>query len=147
MTTPLTENYSIEDLKAQAQLLRKELSAIGEKITHSKSLEMIARQYGYKDWNTLYAAIKRQSLSCPVKIGSKARGTYLGQAFAGEVIGIKTLKHAARFQITLQFDSPVDVVTFDSFSNLRHRVRCIIDKAGKTAEKTSNGRPHMQLEL
>ena len=44
-----------------------------------------------------------------------------------------------------QFDEPVDVVTWDSFSAFRRRVSCTIDRRGRTAERTSDGRPHMEL--
>lgn len=138
---------SIEALKDQAGRLRAKLGSDGELITHSKSLELLAHQYGYKDWNTLHAAVGNGPPSCPVALGTKMRGKYLGQAFEGEVIGVQALMAPGRFRVTLHFDEPVDVVTFGSFSNLRQRVSCIIDKSGKTAEKTSDGRPHMQLEV
>ena len=48
--------------------------------------------------------------------------------------------------MTLHFDEPVDVVTFDSFSAFRQRVNCTVDETGRTAETTSNGRPHLELE-
>ena len=69
------------------------------------------------------------------------------QAFEGEVIGVQTLTPRDRFRVTLHFDEPVDVVTFDSFSNMRQRVTCVIDSSGRSTEKTSDGRPHMQLEV
>ncbi|MGI9434811.1 MAG: glyoxalase superfamily protein [Geminicoccaceae bacterium] len=138
---------SIEVLKDHAKRLRAKLSSDGEPSAHSKSLELLAHQYGYKDWNTLHAAVGNGPPSCPVALGSKVRGKYLGHTFEGEVIGIQTLTPPDRFRVTLHFDEPVDVVTFGSFSNLRQRVSCIIDSSGKTTEKTSDGRPHMQLEV
>ena len=74
-------------------------------------------------------------------------GHYLGQAFEGDVIGVQALTPPGRFRIILDFDEPVDMVTFESFSAFRSRVTCTIDAKGRTAEKTSNGRPHLQLEL
>ena len=50
-----------------------------------------------------------------------------------------------RYRLTLDLDEPVDVVTFDSFSAFRKRVHCTIDETGRTIEKTSNGRPHVEL--
>jgi hypothetical protein len=38
------------------------------------------------------------------------------------------------------------VSTFDSFSVFRQRVSCTVDETGRTVEKTSNGRPHLELE-
>ena len=49
-------------------------------------------------------------------------------------------------RMTLNFDEPVDVVTFDSFSAFRQRVNCTVDETGRTAAKTSDGRPHLELE-
>lgn len=138
---------SIGMLKGQAKRLRAELAAEGEPITHSKSLELLAHRYGFKDWNTLHAAAGNGPPPCPVTLGSKVSGTYLGQVFEGDVIGVQTLTTPDRFRITLRFDQPVDVVRFNSFSNMRQRVSCIVDHAGKTIEKTSDGRPHMQLEI
>ncbi|MEX0301370.1 MAG: glyoxalase superfamily protein, partial [Leisingera sp.] len=46
-------------------------------------------------------------------------------------------------RITLQFDRPVDVVQFDSFSSWRHRVTAVIDAGDRSPQKTSNGQPHL----
>ena len=138
---------SIAALKDQARRLRATLASDGEPIAHSKSLELLAHQYGCKDWNTLHAAVGNGPPSCPAILGTKMRGNYLGQAFEGEVIGVQTLASPDRFRVTLHFDEPVDVVTFGSFSNLRQRVSCIIDSSGKTIEKTSDGHPHLHLEI
>lgn len=80
-------------------------------------------------------------------MGEAVGGTYLGQPFTGRVLGIHALPAQDRFRITLHFDEPVDVVTFDSFSAYRQRVRAVIDARGTTQHKTSNGNPHLQLHL
>jgi uncharacterized protein len=41
------------DAKAMAQTLRDELKANGVSLTHSDSLELIAKTLGLHDWNTL----------------------------------------------------------------------------------------------
>jgi hypothetical protein len=41
--------------------------------------------------------------------------------------------------VGLSFDAAVDVVRFDSFSNLRRQVRGVIDALGNSVEKTSDG--------
>lgn len=138
---------SMETLKDQARRLRAALGADGEAITHSKSLELLAHQYGYRNWNTLHATLGNAPPSCPAPLGARMRGDYLGQAFSGDVIAVQTLSSPDRFRVTLHFDEPVDVVTFDGFSNFRQRVSCIIDGSGKTIQKTSDGRPHMRLEI
>ena len=137
---------SIEALKNQATRLRAKLESEGTPISYSRSLELQAHQYGYKDWNTLHAAVGNQPPPCPVAVGARVCGHYLGQLFAGEVIGVQVLM-PGRFRITLDFDEPVDVVTFKSFSHFRKRVSCVIDRAGTTTEKTSDGHHQLQLEL
>lgn len=138
---------SIEALKGQAKRLRATLAADGNPVGHGRSLELLAHQYGFKDWNTLHAAIGNRPRPSPVAVGDRVRGLYLNQAFEGDVIGVLALATPGRYRVTLHFDTPVDVVTFDSFSAFRQRVTCTIDRTGKTAEKTSDGRPHLQLRL
>lgn len=138
---------TIEALKGQAKRLRVALEADGQQVGHSKALELLARQNGYRDWNTLHAAVGNQRLQNPLTVGERVRGTYLGQAFEGEVTGLSTLSKPGRFRVTLEFDDAVDVVAFDSFSNFRKRVSCVIDRTGVTIEKTSDGRPQLQVHL
>lgn len=45
------------DAKAMAQTLREALNAKSVSLTHSESLELIARIFGYRDWNALAARI------------------------------------------------------------------------------------------
>ncbi len=135
----------IDQLKQQAKRLRAKLADDGD-TAHSRSLELLAHQHGYKDWNTLHAAAGNQP-PCPVMPGQTVCGEYLGQAFKGEVLGVINLPTTGRFRVTIMFDEPMDVVTFDSFSNLRQRVSGNIDHDGKTFEKISNGKPQMKLQL
>lgn len=137
---------SIETLKDQAKHLRARLEADGVPIGHSQSLERLAHQYGYKNWNTLHAAVGNRPPVSPVALGGRVRGRYLGQAFSGTVIGVQILT-PGRYRVTFDFDEAVDVLTFDSFSAFRKRVSCTIDDNGMTAEKTSNGLPHLRLHL
>ena len=48
------------DAKAMAQTLRDALKAKSFSITHSESLELIARILGFHDWNILSALIQSQ---------------------------------------------------------------------------------------
>ena len=141
-------HFSLEDLKAQAKRLRVSLAADGTDISHSKSLEMIAAQFGFRDWNTLHASLGNRPsvVKAPVYLGQQVSGTYLNQAFQAEVIGIQTLTEG-RYRVKLHFDDPVDVIAFDSFSSFRQRVSCTVGTDGITAEKTSDGKPQLQLNL
>ena len=46
-----------EEAKTQARLLRIELANKGISISHSQSLERIAQQLGFRDWNTAAARL------------------------------------------------------------------------------------------
>lgn len=144
LSTPLP---SIDTLKDQAKRLRARFADEMQPVSHSRALELIAAQYGFRDWNTLHAAVGNRPPLNPWMLGSRVRGTYLGQPFDAEVIGVQALtSQPGRYRMTLHFDTPVDVVTFDSFSAFRQRVNCTVDETGRTLEKTSNGRPHLELE-
>lgn len=136
----------LDALKDQAKRLRSSLAARGGEVSHSRALEFIAAQYGFRDWNTLHAAVANRPALDPYALGSRVRGTYLGQPFEGRILGVQALTaQPGRYRLTLDFDQPVDVVTFESFSALRKRVTCTIDGSGRSPAKTSNGRPHVEL--
>ena len=137
---------SIDALKSQAKRLRATLTADGNEVSHSKSLEMLARQHDYKDWNTLYAAAGNEPC-CPVSLGERVRGEYLGQKFVSAVVAVAALQPPGRFRVTFHFDEAVDVVTFESYSNFRQRVSCVLGANGVTAEKTSDGKPQLTIAL
>lgn len=138
---------SLETLKDQAKRLRTRMKDESQDISHSKALELIAAQYGFRDWNTLAAKAGNRPPLNPWMLGSRVSGHYLGQPFKAEILSVQALTHApGRYRITFDFEEPVDVVTFDSFSAFRKRVTCTIGEDGRTVEKTSNGRPHMELE-
>ena len=137
---------SLDVLKDQAKRLRDTLGRQGTAINHSKALELIAAQHGFRDWNTLMGAIGNRPSARSYAIGDQVIGHYLGQMFTGTIIGVQTLTNAhGRYRVTFDFDEPVDVITFESWSAYRKRVTCTLDEEGVTLEKTSNGKPHMVL--
>lgn len=135
---------TLTEAKAQAKALRAALEASGTAISHAQALELVARQHGAKDWNTLHARLALRNAPPELAHGDRVRGRYLGQAFVGRVIGLSG--PASHREIEIQFDQPVDVVRFDSFSNLRSRVRAVIDETGQSHRRTSDGAPHMVVE-
>lgn len=138
---------TLEDLKDQARRLRDALARQGTTINHSRSLELIASQYGFRDWNTLHAKIGNQPPKRLLSLGDRATGRYLGARFAGKVIAIQRLTNAPGMtRVTFDFDAPVNVSRFESFAVMRKRVVCTLDEEGRTAEKTSDGVPHMVLQ-
>jgi hypothetical protein len=140
-----TELSDLTTLKAQAKRLRAALEAEGDFITHSEALELVARQRGYRDWNTLHAAVGNRPRE-PFAVGERVRGHYLGQAFEGELLSVRRLGDGQAYEITVDFDAPVDVVRFEGFSNFRKRVSMTVGRDGRTVARTSDGRPHLELE-
>ena len=55
--------HTHHDAKTMAQTLRDECSSRGLKLTSSESLEIVARQFGLKNWNVLAAKMKDSSAS------------------------------------------------------------------------------------
>lgn len=142
-------NISIDDLKAQAKRLRTTMAADGMTVSHSKALELVAKSHGARDWNTVAAQASREDNrhAPPTTVGAVVEGTYLGQRFRGRVLSLTGLSDGAHWQISLHFDEPVDVVTFDSFSAFRQRVSGTIDAKGVSPRRTSDGNPHIMLNL
>ncbi len=130
------------DLKDQAKRLRSALQASGKPVSHAQALELVAKQNGYRDWNTA-SAMAPDTQPAPFTVGSAISGTYLGKPFTGQIKGVA--KSGDLYRITAVFDEPVDVVQFESFSNYRRQVTALLDKTGVTPQKTSDGTPHMQL--
>jgi hypothetical protein len=54
------------DAKAMAQTLREGLKDKQTSLTHSESLELIARMFGVKDWNVLSARIEKSQAEAAV---------------------------------------------------------------------------------
>ncbi|MEJ8473425.1 glyoxalase superfamily protein [Roseibium algae] len=137
----------LQELKAQAKRLRSALPTGNTKlVSHGQSLDLIARQYGFRDWNTLHAA-KGNAPELVLSLGQRVSGTYLHQPFAGEIISATRIGPSNNTRVTIIFDDAVDVVSFDSFSAFRKRVTVTLGQDGRTFEKTSDGVPHMQLRL
>lgn len=136
------EIHTRDRAKARAHEIRAELAANGRTISHSAALERVAAEQGAADWNTLSARLSNQP-ERPLQVGDRVGGRYLKQPFDGTVLAVASLAQGAAFRVTIAFDEPVDVVTFDSFSAFRSRVSVTISATGRTREKTGDGVPHM----
>lgn len=136
--------HSLAAAKALAKKLRQDLANEGNLVGHSEALERLALQYGYKDWNALHAGITRDEVH-PWAQGDEVRGRYLSQPFTARIVASRMLR-PGWYRVSLDLDEAVDVVQFDSFSNLRKRVQCTIGPHGTTKEKTSDGVPQVVLE-
>lgn len=142
MTTSLP---TLTEAKTQAKQLRNDLADQGRAISHASALEQIAHRYGYRDWNGFFAAISNGPPQ-GWAIGDRVSGEYLSQPFTATVTASE-MTRPGWFHLSLDLDHPVDVVTFDSFSNLRKHIRGTVGPLGISAEKTSNGTPHLQIDL
>lgn len=135
---------TIDEAKAMAKALRAALGSRGTAISHAQALELVAQQNGARDWNTLHARLALGNSPAPLALGDRVRGQYLGQAFTGEIIGLSGPADHCRIEV--RFDQPVDVVPFDSFSNLRRQVSATINAEGRSHRRTSDGNPQLIIK-
>lgn len=142
MTTQLPTAAQAKD---QAKRLREKLASEGTPMGHAKSLEHVAHDHGFRDWNALSAAINAgpQNTWGP---GDRVTGTYLSQPFTAQVVA-SVMQSPGWVQLDLQLDEAIDVVTSEGFSNLRRRIRGVVGPKGHSVERTSDGRAHLEIAL
>ena len=143
-----------DPLKTQAKRLRAALLASGFDITHSASLELIAKTHGHRDWNTASAIVGgvsggEKSLDAaptPARwtIGAPVSGAYLGNPFTGTLVSAAR-KGNAHFDLAIQFNAPVNVSKSALFDAYRQRVRATVDEDGRSVSATSDGVPHLVI--
>ncbi|MBW4985191.1 hypothetical protein KZZ07_21845 [Mameliella sp. CS4] len=136
---------TITEAKAEARRLRQKLSDQGTQTGNAQSLELVAQRYGFRDWNALHASIRDLPPEAWVP-GQRVRGRYLAQPFEARIVSARPLR-PGWFRLALELDEAVDVVRFDSFSNHRKHVQCVVGPSGTSREKTSDGTPHVVLEM
>ena len=141
----------IQSYKQQAKRLRETLSAENRPVSHGEALELVARQHGFRDWNSLSASALKRALPRNAEpgfaVGTIISGRYLGQAFTGEIRSVTALADGEHYRLAIHFDEPVDVVTFESFSAFRQRVHATVNSKGISPQHTSNGLPHLVISL
>ena len=134
---------SIQTLKSEARALRLERAAASTTLTHGAALEEVARQHGYRDWNTASATLPER-VAIPVQVGQRVEGTYLSRPFAGLVVAMKLLADMQHYEVIVKFDKPVNVSKFD-WPIERQRVTATIGLDGISLARTSDGEPHMRV--
>ena len=134
-----------DQAKAWAREIRAEQALAGTPISHSEALERVAQALGYRDWNTASARLSNEP-EVPLQVGDQVAGRYLKQPFAGRVLAVREMAGGTAFEVTLEFDEPVDVVEFESFSNFRSRVTTTVSSGGVSYTKTGDGVPHLVVE-
>jgi hypothetical protein len=140
-----TQLPSAAQAKDQAKRLRATMAEDGAVVGHAKSLELVAHQHGFRDWNTMFAAIGNEP-SKGRAIGDKVSGTYLSQRFTAHVVSVSIMK-PGWFRLELHLEEAIDVVTSDGFSNFRSRIRDVIGPKGHSVERTSDGQAHLQIDM
>lgn len=136
---------TISQAKQAAKQLRAALAEQGEAISHAQALERVAQRHGFRDWNAFHAAL-RDWRPKGWEVGGRVTGRYLSQPFAATVLAADQFR-PGWFRLVLDLDAAVDVVRFDSFSNLRKRIRVEVGPEGHSKERTSDGTRHVALEL
>lgn len=131
-----------DQAKRRAHALRDEAAGRGAPISLAAALERVARDLGYRDWNTASARLSNAP-PVPLQVGDRVAGRYLKQPFEGRVLAVREFAGGGAFEVTLHFDEAVDVVEFESFSNFRQRVDATISSDGVSWSKTSDGQPHL----
>ena len=133
-----------ERVKQEAKAFRRNCAVGGVHITHAQALEQIAHDYGFRDWNALHAATRVQTANTWA-INDRVTGHYLSQAFTAVVLATDEVR-PGWFMLVLDLDKAVDVVRFESFSNLRQQIRVVVGPEGFSRERTSDGNPHVTLD-
>src|SRR6185312_9721450 len=82
------------DAKAMAHTLREALKAKSVSLTHSESLELVAKALGFPDWNFLAAKIQH---SQPASVPSDAPIAGLGAMPAGAIVPVVPMRDLVLF--------------------------------------------------
>jgi hypothetical protein len=132
------------DFKNQAKRLRDALAQEGLAVSHGKALDIVARQNGARDWNTLAAravadAVAPQTAEAaptPFRVGQAVAGTFNGNPAKGRVIGLEETIKPDLWRVTVAFNPPVDASTSDLFKAERRRVTMVVGADGKSRRLT-----------
>ncbi len=134
------------EVKHRAKTLRARRQAAGHPMSHAQALERISRKLGFRDWNTLSAAITTvRNASCVPK-GDTVRGHYMGNPFDARILRIGATAEGET-RLTLRFNEAIDVVEHTGFSAFRQQINCRVNRDGRSSEEISDGTPHVTLML
>lgn len=129
------------DYKNNARRLRDALAAEGIAISHAKALELVARQEGVRDWNTLAARPDDAKAygaggGAPFAVGETVSGTFNGSPAQGHVIGLEETIKPDLWRVTVAFNPPVDASTSKLFSAERRRIQMVVGADGRSRRLT-----------
>jgi hypothetical protein len=141
--------------KASAKRLRTALAEDGIAVSHARALELVARQNGVRDWNTLAAqpAGAGRPVSptpvvsaAPFGVGETVEGTFNGRDAHGRVIGLEETIKPDLWRVTVAFDPPVNAATSQLFSAERRRVQMVVGADGRSRRLTGTETGVMALK-
>lgn len=138
-------SLNIPNLKAQARRYRAVHEGQGKPTSHSRALELVARQNGFRDWNTAAAQGRTVPVPSRFRAGTSINGRYLGVSFSATVLASSQLDDAT-IRVTLDLWEPIDPVTSMKFSSLRKRISGTIGVDGKSVDRISTGAPVLEIE-
>jgi len=144
------------DYKTHARRLRDALAAEGVALSHGRALDIVARQHGARDWNTLSANAKTASPpgnvaaasetgAAPFAVGDTVEGTFNGRAAHGRVIGLAETIKPELWRVTVRFSPPVDASTSANFRVERTRVEMVVGADGRSRRLTGTETGVMEL--
>lgn len=142
MNTPESTGSRVKNTGKHERFTRAVISSSANLLARSRSRE----NYSHSDDSQSRNNKVRPTLAT-LKLGDRVQGVFMGQRFQGHLVGIVPLAASQNYHIGIQLNQAIDVVTFESFSNFRRRLNCVVDKDGISTAKTSDDRPHMKLEL
>jgi len=138
-------DLTVAGAKQQAKRLRAQLADDGIALSHGQALEQVARLNGRRDWNTLHAELAQRPNRLVLRHGDRVQGRYLGRPFTGTLVGLQSVGNKGHSTVSIQFDRPLDVVSFDSFSNYRSCIKATIGADGCSPRCTSDGQSQLVL--
>ncbi len=151
MTIPMTVGRTPADFKHQARRLRQALGEEGFHISHGKALDLVARQSGSRDWNTLSAngaqTPPADERAAPYRVGQRVTGRFHATPFEARIIAVEETIKPDLWRVTLQFAPAIDVVTSPHFSMLRRRLTIVLGADGKSRRLTGSEAGNVSLDV
>lgn len=141
---------SSSDYKTHARRLRDALADEGISLSHGKALDIIARQNGARDWNTLSAGANGKSapetrIAAPFAVGDHVEGAFNGSPANGRIIGLAETIKPDLWRVTVKFSPPVDASTSENFRAERTRVEMVVGADGRSRRLTGTETGVMEL--
>ena len=149
---------SLKKTKGRAKRLRSYLASQDFEITYAQSLEAVAQEDGFRDWNTLSASLlaasdparsdseeKNAASALGFHVGDRVCGTYRGGDFTGTILGLEKTDGAPVWRIKIQFDEPVHLNPDGLLDLTRLRVRLMINADGTSVNL--KGTPDGQMQM